>query len=872
MPLAINTAMPHQASRPTLAMEVGNQGELKERKGLEEEAVIESQKRGGPASSWWCSLATQALAPGACRKVVDRANSGEPTDRVPGQVVTVDEFRTSSTMNSPQPCEEELDRSKPTRLEGWKPPAGQVQNRLVQSAWSKRLRRQWPHRARLPAQGKEYPTLGFKKLRDRAPKAQAQQPVAQEQRILARRKRIQERLAAMREGDNAGGKEGEKKEEVGKGKAQIIESKRKLYKFKHRTDQDVSSVRVAGDERENAHRVAEENTRQELRAKLLAEAEQSARQNAAVAMRWADLFSIDVPQDLYMEIERQRMACEKIIGSKDKLIHEIKTELKKKDDEFVKTLKRQAEDIDTLLQYMSRQFVEMQNAYKEELEEIENAFLQERSDLLDSNRKEMTDLFDKRSKMEADFMERYLSTVEKYQGALEALRISDAEDYHILKIRLETDIQNLEQHLEAMRATYQLNTEKLEYNYRVLVERDHENQATINQQKRKISRQRDILSGLKARYAETERKHIEENMRLTDEYKRITEQFKDLQGKFRHFETVDTKKYAEVWAMKEAEVAAKVRQLLQADKVIHEQQLGWAWAPPDDALFVPTPLAPPPAAASAATTQQGEGSGQGTPGSRGAEGEEQVGEGEEVSEEEVAARRAEKELQERLRSPAYLGALSLLADEAGFLVDSKVRAMLDKLPKDEAGLLAAESIVRAVGVTDGTGFAALMDALSADSTIEGKAKGIGGTSRLGGDDPPSSQGGQADAGSRAQVLVHPDDVVRRLRAFVELESAAPTRSGLAGPSRAVGAVRRAAELEQEFWSRMTHVINEKGTRVWRALEKQLERYLALLHARATSLSEVDSLQHQNAELRALLNQYLSSRINEELQIPPTQII
>lgn len=71
---------------------------------------------------------------------------------------------------------------------------------------------------------------------------------------------------------------------------------------------------------------------------------------------------------------------------------------------------------------------------------------------------------------------RYLATVESYQAQLEALRVADAEDYHILKIRLETDIQNLEQHLEAMRATYQLNTEKLEYNYRVLVERDHENQ------------------------------------------------------------------------------------------------------------------------------------------------------------------------------------------------------------------------------------------------------------------------------------------------------------------------------------------------------------------------------------------------------------
>ena len=51
----------------------------------------------------------------------------------------------------------------------------------------------------------------------------------------------------------------------------------------------------------------------------------------------------------------------------------------------------------------------------------------------------------------------------------------------------------------------QLNTEKLEYNYRVLEERDHENQSTINQQKRKIARLRDILSTLKQKYAESDK-------------------------------------------------------------------------------------------------------------------------------------------------------------------------------------------------------------------------------------------------------------------------------------------------------------------------------------------------------------------------------
>ncbi|KAJ9507365.1 hypothetical protein QJQ45_006335 [Haematococcus lacustris] len=124
-------------------------------------------------------------------------------------------------MNSPQPCEEKLDRSEP---EGWRPPAGQVQNRLLRSVWSKRFeaavrglilcpplhqttwgKSKWvdrdcnaalnlqqaaggpwrplelcwcQHRPRAPGKGKEYPAMGFKKLRDRAPTASDQQPEA----------------------------------------------------------------------------------------------------------------------------------------------------------------------------------------------------------------------------------------------------------------------------------------------------------------------------------------------------------------------------------------------------------------------------------------------------------------------------------------------------------------------------------------------------------------------------------------------------------------------------------------------------------------------------------------------------------------------
>jgi dynein regulatory complex protein 1 len=53
------------------------------------------------------------------------------------------------------------------------------------------------------------------------------------------------------------------------------------------------------------------------------------------------------------------------------------------------------------------------------------------------------------------------------QDELDHLRVKDAEEFNQVKLKLESDIMNLEQDLQRMRATYQLNSEKLEYNLQV---------------------------------------------------------------------------------------------------------------------------------------------------------------------------------------------------------------------------------------------------------------------------------------------------------------------------------------------------------------------------------------------------------------------
>ncbi|KAJ9519534.1 hypothetical protein QJQ45_000631 [Haematococcus lacustris] len=145
----------------------------------------------GTRGGWGAKAVLQA-----CRKVVERPNSGKPTDRVQGKVVTVDEFRTSrvsSAMHSPQPswskrleapvrglmwCPE-LDQATPGDLGKWVDRDCNTTlnlQRSGESKWRPLELCRWPHRGAAPAEGKEYPGLGFKKLRDRAPKAQAQQP------------------------------------------------------------------------------------------------------------------------------------------------------------------------------------------------------------------------------------------------------------------------------------------------------------------------------------------------------------------------------------------------------------------------------------------------------------------------------------------------------------------------------------------------------------------------------------------------------------------------------------------------------------------------------------------------------------------------
>ena len=146
-------------------------------------------------------------------------------------------------------------------------------------------------------------------------------------------------------------------------------------------------------------------------------------------------------------------------------------------------------------------------------------------------------------------------------------------------------MQILEKCMEDMKGVYRLNEEKLEFNLKVLKEREKVNNNTVASLKAKERRNKDILRTVKEKFERQSKEYQRENIKLTDDYKKFTKQFKELQNKFKRFEKSDENRFNEIWTMNEHEVRALINKIIQADRVIHMQQLGIAWEPPTDPIF-----------------------------------------------------------------------------------------------------------------------------------------------------------------------------------------------------------------------------------------------------------------------------------------------
>ena len=144
-----------------------------------------------------------------------------------------------------------------------------------------------------------------------------------------------------------------------------------------------------------------------------------------------------------------------------------------------------------------------------------------------------------------------------------------------------------------------------------------------------------------------------------------------------------------------------------------------------------------------------------------------------------------------------------------------------------------------------------------------------------------NSGTEADPVDDDNLVIDNDDIVLVLKEFHKKREEKMNNADLVGNPRMKKRSNfeteeqkkeRVKKEERMFWEKMTSVLDDKKLSTWKALDKALTKYYALLVDRQNLIEETGLLNQQNEELKTLLNQYLQAGVNHELHVPPTQVI
>jgi dynein regulatry complex protein 1 len=226
-----------------------------------------------------------------------------------------------------------------------------------------------------------------------------------------------------------------------------------------------------------------------------------------------------------------------------------------------------------------------------------------------------------------------------------------------------------------------LNSEKLDYNFQVLKKREDENVMVRNQQKRRLSKLADTIVSLKRKLKEAKSTCIVETKKFTADIMKLHAKILDLERKSDLFAEQNNKKYLTVWDINYAECESALEQVLKIDKMLWEQQLCLEWERPEIDIVRKEDLKSYREAVDKLNINR-----------------------DEIEDESKAlvainAKHAQKSREQELMEQKLLRIIfRAIADNSGFLIESKLKDLLMPYSRTEQTLVNLDAVFNALGI------------------------------------------------------------------------------------------------------------------------------------------------------------------------------
>ena len=575
-------------------------------------------------------------------------------------------------------------------------------------------------------------------------------------------------------------------------------------------------------------------------------------ENVATGMKdleenWESLQQINLPLEFQAELEKLMKETDEIVKKKLDFIKALEDEVRTRDHEYVNKTAEQRKMIDNFVHTMRQQESDLKEAMAMEMTKIQTSYEQERSTTLIQVQKEVKQLAAKRQEREQTLMKQTLQNSIDQRDHLEQLRQEYAQEYMTVRTSFETRLEAAQKEYEDRLAQFNFSKEQLEYDYRILQENEDEHQEKVKMQQKKMVRQRDCLRALIRRYEEDDARFQKQNAEITKDYKRIAQSYRELQVRFRNVAYNDFNAFREVWNLNERRLHDLVLKILDADRVVMEQQLGkepkavdpeylkrWIIGTEEFEDLTKTPQAPQPMSKVEDTIKKDTG---------------------------LLRSTALSEPLEHLRR--------MVTNEAGFLVDERVRNIIGHDPdqggdNEQTEAIRLDVLFQELGITEPGDVEQLLSYFIKDTDF-GELETPGFVKQY-----------EVLNGLRNFVeAFHPNKQQNQLTLFNQISQDA-TQNTSSEVARAIlqlqGRMKKQMTAQRQFYQKKGDVVTERMWRLWNATFKGMQRYVEELGERAKLIRETEGLKTQNSELEMLLSQYLESDNNDQLIYAPEETV
>ncbi|TMW64998.1 hypothetical protein Poli38472_009165 [Pythium oligandrum] len=261
---------------------------------------------------------------------------------------------------------------------------------------------------------------------------------------------------------------------------------------------------------------------------------------------WRKIMRLVKVEALRKEVEIRSQNHERDVDRKDAIIQMLDRDLEEAEEQFQMALRSHLLNIDEFIDLQDERLLGLEKEFEQDLRELEQEFLIEKEKIVTQHALEKNELQRIMNEVEQQEKEKEAETRQEHEQLREEIRNKNLEDINVLRITLDSMIEELEQHFETAHLNYLQNTDQRTQDFKYLTAKDQELSRDIELKIRKIERLQASIAHWRTKIAQNVKECTERNRALEEEKNAISGHFQKLKARMNRMRDENKRRLTEL--------------------------------------------------------------------------------------------------------------------------------------------------------------------------------------------------------------------------------------------------------------------------------------------------------------------------------------